>query len=1409
MAWGGASMFDKAVRLEAVLCLALAGCLALVYCSAARASLPDAPRFERLLANADSRNPLGTLLVMAQDDDGFMWLGSENGLARYDGHRLVIYTKDPDNPTGLPSNSVSALRFDQQGDLWLGTGAGLVVFDPKQNRFHALALADEVVASAAKTAIRALALTPSGQMLAATAAGLLVIEPNRVQGRLFKSSHIDATRAQPQLPARHPAGDAFAATEDLGIGEIVSLAAAPDGNVWLGTRDQGLALVNPQRGLILNANNQTTGFKVPKVPISHILVHSSGDVWLATLGKGVARFNPQTGQSQWYDEDRGLNAKNIWQMQEDRQGRIWMAADQAGILVYAPQTQSFRLFPHDPYDLQSPLPNGIHSVFIDRDHQLWAGSNPYGINLLPLDKSPIDSLRHRVTDPNSLSNATVLALAPSASGGLWVGTERGLNRLDPERLTSEQLIEIPLALHDTSPWANTTQPQPLGRGRLQSVLSLAEEADGDLWVGTWSDGLFFREERTGIFHAYHPDRASPHPSLHTEFNGQEPPASARKPNSAFIWALLADPDEPLVWIGTQTGGLNRLDKRTGTFTYFLPAETPGSQAISGLHVRSLLIDQAGYLWIGTLDGLDRLDRKTGIITPFSHPAGSAQGLRSREVTHLFEDRHRNLWVGTQNGGIARLNPERNEITHFTAATGLPSDSIASITEDAEGFIWATTSEGAARFIAESDRWQHYTVRNGLLSNTFNRAASLKWANYLWLGSIAGINRLDTQNLPLSQRPRIPRLTELKRFNETQIPGAPTSLLKAPLHHLRQIVIPHHQTVISLHFSALTYATSHQTRYRYRLLPRDDSWRDATLGQMANFSGLAPGNYRFQVQASDDFGQWPEDPLTATAPRMGDTQGREHTAELVIQVQPPFWLSPWAFLMYTVLLAAIVRSLWVMQRKRLEWLRDKTLNKELQSLNQLKDAFLANTSHELRTPLNGIIGLSEQLEEALEPHLNATHKMQFSMIIGSGKRLSHLINDILDMSKLGQRELHIKCEPLLLKPEVETVIALLKPLMDNKNLTLMNAIPTPGPTVLADRNRLQQILLNLINNAIKYSDQGEIRIDVALNQAAANPPIATLSTATLPISSPPISTLPIATLPMPRANTPPSTPAQGFVYIAVSDQGIGIPADQLERIFESFHQVSHNDAREYDGTGLGLSITQQLVSLHGGSIWVTSALGSGSQFSFSLPQVAPETAGTSTVQPAPKNPVINNPAINNPVTVPQARTADPGLARGALMPNPAPVARVEVAQVEIAETKVAQVEVAAVDTDMADNALPEIWNVDDNSVNRLVVTGHLKRNYRVRELDRGQAVLDLLAEGRRPDLIVMDIMMPGLSGYETCEKVRALPEGQSIPIVFLTAKTLDTEKPHALAIGANDLLSKPFKKQALIDIIQTLLAQAPR
>lgn len=1075
---------------------------------------------------------------------------------------------------------------------------------------------------------------------------------------------------------------------------IQALHADTDGTIWVGTGDAGL--------LKIDRNKEKTTQFLNKLKNPHSLPHNfvttitrdyTGKLWVGTFGGGAAYLKDDESSFKTYrkgDATDSLRSNTIWQIFEDSRKRLWFAIDHGGLSLLNREEGTFYTIEHNPYDSSSLISNNSISIFEDKQHNLWVGAYPIGISYHNSVTANIKNLTHLVNDSTSLSDSAILTVQPSQDGHLWIGTENGLNIYDPENNQNQRFDLTKLAPDITPP---------------RAVLTVTEDDSGNLWIGTWSGGLYCINRKTKDYRHFMPD------------------GSENALNSAFVWDFVGD--EEGLWIGTETGGLNYFDYKTKTFRS-LPFGFPANEyQTSNAYINTLLRDHAGDLWIGTRSGLDRMDANTQRLSHYYYDADNPDSLINNNITALHEDTEHRLWIGTRGGGVSILDKTRTHFQSITTAEGLTSNNVASITQDKTGNLWITTDKGTSHYHFKNLKITPVLKSQGLAGDNFKRNATFVDASgRIYLGATDGLSILRADSLTPPKAAEV-IFTGLSIFHDDVDSRSENSPLPKTIASTTHMTLNYDQRVITLRFSSLDFQQRDNTQYRYYMKGLDKSWGAPTYIPKASYANLPSGKYQFNVIASNAAGEW-----------------STHPATLDITVLPPYWRTLWAYNVYAAIMLFIGYLIWHYQNRRLQLRKERMANAQLVKLDEMKDAFLANTSHELRTPLNGIIGLAEALQTKLGDELDAHDNQRFDMIIQSGRRLAHLVNDILDMAKLNQQKITLHLHPVDLEVLIDTVISLVTPLIGKKPITLEQKLPANLLPVAADDNRLQQVMINLIGNAIKYSDQGLVTISI--------------------------------------------TQTEELTSLTVKDQGIGISEEDCANIFNSFSQVEQDSTRAYEGTGLGLSITQQLVELHGSQLEVQSRLGEGSAFSFTLATVADavmpmkgpsSTTGLTRIEADKKvAEALDSPPLKD------------GNAKGtntkALDPE----------EQKTNDSKSHQSTLSAT-----------ILSVDDNPINLMVLGGILGlRKYTVIEASDGQEAVEKIIKHPEINMIIMDVMMPCMNGYDACEAIRNHRSIDDLPIVFLTAKHVDDEYDKAISVGGNDIITKPVNKEQLLKLIDDLL-----
>ncbi|MCP3962075.1 MAG: response regulator [bacterium] len=745
---------------------------------------------------------------MLQDRVGFMWMGTHDGLNRYDGNRFVVYHHDSKDPASLSHDFILDLVEDEAGDLWVGTeGGGLSQWRRESDSFVNYRHDPEDPHSLSGNWVRTILRDRTAILWVGTLeSGLNRFDP---AAGVFERY-------------RHDPADSTSLSDD----RIRAVYEDRVGNLWVGTLG-GLSLFDRGSGTFVRYRHDPADpHSLSDNRVRSILEDSSGNLWVGTF-KGLNRLNRATLTFDRYLNDSAdpgsLSEDLVRALFEDTEGRLWVGTDE-GLNVFQPQSETFARYLHRAGDPTSLSTNQVMSIYQDRGGVLWVGTLAGGANKWNPMTWSLAHYRRDPSNPSSLSSNRVLAFSEDSEGTLWIGTlGGGLNAWDRDSGTFSQY------------WHDPDDPGSLGD---DDVTSLVHDSAGRLWVGTVGAGLDRLDPGAGRFRHYRHDPTQPG-SL----------------SNRGVMSLFED-RAGVLWVGTYGGGLNRFDHDTETFEAFRQVESDPS-SLSSNRVTVIAQSSDGALWVGTGGGgLDRFEPATGEFRHFRHDPENPRSLGNDAVNALHFDDQGVLWIGTQGGGLDRLvelDPVTGvaEFENFSKSRGLRNADVVGIHSDAEGELWLSTYAGLARFDPQAETFTSIDVSHGVQSEEFFFGAHYESpGGEMFFGGINGFNAFYPERVETNTHVPPVVLTSFLKLNQ-EVP-------LGPIYERNELSLGYRDYVVSFEFAALDYTAPEKNRYAYKLEGLTRDWIELGTVQRADFTNLDPGRYVLRIKGSNNDGLWNEE-----------------------------------------------------------------------------------------------------------------------------------------------------------------------------------------------------------------------------------------------------------------------------------------------------------------------------------------------------------------------------------------------------------------------------------------------------------------------------------------------------------------------------------------------------------------------
>ncbi|MFC4870811.1 hybrid sensor histidine kinase/response regulator transcription factor [Negadavirga shengliensis] len=977
--------------------------------------------------------PQNSVLAVCQDQLGYLWFGTDDGLARFDGYQFRIFRHDPTLPHSINNNVIRGMVLDKFHRIWIGTeGGGINIFDPYTEAFTPFEQVHEDKAGIYSKKISSLCKDDQDNIWVGTnGAGIYRISgfesmttPGTVDS-YFERLHIQAFQRHNTI---------------LEDDKIWSVYKDKSSNIWIGTLEGGAYRILNGTGQLEHVGLEYEGRAVHSV--KSFYEDTKGNFWIGTEKYGVLlKKKYGSGFSPFALPETKMSFQqpdfNITGFKEDQHGDLWIGTLGRGLFVY--HTESGHITHYgdkasDPYSLNG---NSVYTVFEDRSGNMWLGMySGEGLNKTNPGYQHFEHYRYDPDFQKGLSGKMVKSIIKDQTGNLWVGLFNGGLNLQP-------------AGKDHFNYYTAGDGELLSHNHVQVVF---QASDQKIWIGTDGGGINVYDPLTGRYHYHRHNPSQPNTLSKDE-----------------VWAFAQD-EEGYIWIGTANGGgLNRFDPATGDFTQF-HHDPNDANSLSFNDVRALHIDSKNNLWIGTYGGgLSKLDLENGKFHHFKHDAHHPNSISHDIITSVIEDKSGYIWIGTFGGGLNRLNPLDGGIKVYREKDGLPSDVVKAILEDDSGQLWISTVNGLSSLEKNSHTFRNYSQENGLQSDEFNLGAAFKdKEGKLYFGGTNGFNAFFPEKIKPAAIPNTPVITRLRVLNQETVPGKPISnkqIISQNISFTDEIKLHPIHNSVELEFSALEYTGQSKLQYAYQLENYDKDWivTDAKR-RYAPYSNLRPGNYIFKLKSFYE-----------------NTREESGIARLQLTVLPPWYQSTWAYMAYILLfgLASYGIKLLVSWRMKLRNdLKIERIEKQKQEeINQLKMRFFTNISHELRTPLMLIKAPLEQLSKRDDLPLDVPH--QLKSIHVNTARLLRLINQLLDFRKQETGHLRLTVREVEIVPFLKNIYQAFEVVASQRNIDFRLEFEDDiYPIMWFDPEQMEKVFYNLIYNAFKFTpDGGRIRIKV--------------------------------------------------------------------------------------------------------------------------------------------------------------------------------------------------------------------------------------------------------------------------------------------------------------------------------------------
>jgi len=848
---------------------------------------------------------LSFVTCIFQDSQGFMWVGTNEGLNKYDGYKFTVYKTNEHDKYSISHNIINGIAEDSKGNIWIATSGGINMLEVETERFIRYTANENIPNSLSGDYVQGLIVDHQDNLWLAVAqgsashvGGLNMFDPKT---RKFTNYTYNAVENKEVLES-----DVYTVFQDS------------KHNIWVGTRNAGLKLFDPTAKMFTHFRHHASeNSSIASDDIRVIFEDSRHNLWIGTRSSGLELMDVKRGTFTHFRHQAGnansLLSDAILSIGEDNSGNLWVGTDNNGLSIMDARNGEIQNYTQNINNPQGLNNGSIYSICKDEKGNMWLGTFSGGINFFSAEGTKFAHYRYN-ENHNSINSNVVFCIREDSKGNLLLATDGGgLNIFDRKTGTFKYLR------HEEGNSKSICGDH---------VLSTLEDSEHNIWVGTWGEGIT----------VYNPGKNS-----YRHFKNNPEDSTSIGGNNA--WSLVEDRDKN-IWIGTYWGGLSRYNRKQNNFTQF--KNTNDTTTINSNVINTVFEDSKGNIWIGTVNfGLDLFNKQTNTFTHFVH-SNNKNSISDNIVTGIYEDKKGILWIGTSNG-LNSFDVQTRRFIKYGIKEGLPHNYVRGITEDGHGNLWISTNWGLSKFNVAAKTFENYSVADGLQSLEFKTHAVCK-SNFgmaMYFGGINGFNEFYPDSIKeIAYEPPIV-FTDFQIFNK-HVPIADSlevSPLKKHISKAKEITISYRESVITFEFASLDYSSNKKKQYLCKLEGFDEDWRNIGTRNSITYTNLDQGEYTLKVKSLNN-----KDKLS------------KNTAELKISITPPIWKTWWFRLLSVILLASTISGVYSMRvsgiRKTNNKLQ-KLVDEKMQELTERKrvEKALSNANTNLELTIKaGNIGL---------------------------------------------------------------------------------------------------------------------------------------------------------------------------------------------------------------------------------------------------------------------------------------------------------------------------------------------------------------------------------------------------------------------------------------------------------------------